>query len=97
MVDDQRADALRAAIELRNIDAAPLNETQKLGLVYAQQLTVSLANLDRRYRHSITKCRLQRRRSSGNQSGHRLFQLRQPHRARPWLFYRRRHSWPITQ
>ena len=45
MVDDQRADALRAAIELRNIDAAPLNETQKLGLVYAQQLTVSLATL----------------------------------------------------
>ena len=45
MVDDQRADALRAAIELRNIDAAPLDETQKLGLVYAQQLTVSLATL----------------------------------------------------
>ena len=45
MVDDQRADALRAAIELRNIDAAPLNETQKLGLVYAQQLTVNLATL----------------------------------------------------
>ena len=45
MVDDQRADALRAAIELRSIDAAPLNETQKLGLVYAQQLTVSLATL----------------------------------------------------
>ena len=43
--DDQRADALRAAIELRNIDAAPLNETQKLGLVYAQQLTVGLTTL----------------------------------------------------
>ena len=43
--DDRRADALRAAIELRNIDAAPLNETQKLGLIYAQQLTVSLATL----------------------------------------------------
>ena len=43
--DDQRADALRTAIELHNIDAAPLNETQKLGLVYAQQLTVSLATL----------------------------------------------------
>ena len=45
MVDDQRADALRAAIELRNIDAAPLNETQKLGLVYAEQLTLSAATL----------------------------------------------------
>jgi uncharacterized peroxidase-related enzyme len=45
MVDDQRADALRAAIELRNINAAPLNEIQKLGLVYAQQLTVSIATL----------------------------------------------------
>ena len=43
--DGRRADALRAAIELRNIDAAPLNEAQKLGLVYAQQLTVSLATL----------------------------------------------------
>ena len=43
--DAHRANALRAAIEARNIDAAPLNETQKLGLVYAQQLTVSLATL----------------------------------------------------
>ena len=39
--DDQRADALRAAIEARNIDAAPLDETQKLGLIYAEQLTVN--------------------------------------------------------
>ena len=45
MVDNQRADALRAAIELRNIDAAPLNKTQKLGLVYAQQLTENLVDL----------------------------------------------------
>ena len=43
--DNQRADALRAAIEIRNIDAAPLNETQKLGLVYAQELTVSLTTV----------------------------------------------------
>ena len=35
--DDQRAGALRAAIEARNIDAAPLDETQKLGLIYAEQ------------------------------------------------------------
>ena len=39
--DDQRANALRAAIEARNIDAAPLDETQKLGLIYAEQLTVN--------------------------------------------------------
>ena len=39
--DDQRAGALRAAIEARNIDAAPLDETQKLGLIYAEQLTVN--------------------------------------------------------
>ena len=31
--DDQRAGALRVAIEARNIDSAPLDETQKLGLV----------------------------------------------------------------
>ena len=39
--DDQRAGALRGAIEARNIDAAPLDETQKLGLIYAEQLTVN--------------------------------------------------------
>ena len=43
--DDQRAGALRAAIEARNIDAAPLDETQKLGLIYAEQLTVNPAAL----------------------------------------------------
>ena len=43
--DDHRAGALRAAIDARNIDAAPLDETQKLGLVYAEQLTVSPAAL----------------------------------------------------
>ena len=43
--DDQRAGALRAAIEARNIDSAPLDETQKLGLVYAEQLTVRPATL----------------------------------------------------
>ena len=43
--DDQRASTLRAAIEARNIDAAPLDETQKLGLIYAEQLTVNPAAL----------------------------------------------------
>ena len=43
--DDQRASTLRAAIEARNIDATPLDETQKLGLIYAQQLTVNPAAL----------------------------------------------------
>ena len=43
--DDQRANTLRAAIEARNITATPLDEAQKLGLVYAQQLTVSPAAL----------------------------------------------------
>ena len=43
--DDQRASTLRAAIEARNIDAAPLDETQKLGLIYAEQLTVNPVSL----------------------------------------------------
>ena len=43
--DNQRITALRAAIDARDIDAAPLAETQKLGLVYAEQLTVSPATL----------------------------------------------------
>ena len=41
LADDQRASTLRAAIEARNIDAAPLDETEKLGLIYAQQLTLN--------------------------------------------------------
>ena len=43
--DDHRANALRAAIEARNIDAAPVDEAQKMGLIYARQLTVSLETL----------------------------------------------------
>jgi len=45
LADNQRASTLRAAIEARNIDAAPLDETQRLGLVYAEQLTMSPATL----------------------------------------------------
>ncbi|WIY26371.1 carboxymuconolactone decarboxylase family protein [Parasedimentitalea psychrophila] len=37
--DDARADALRAAIETRNISAAPLDEGQRLAMGYARQLT----------------------------------------------------------
>ncbi|AZV79475.1 alkylhydroperoxidase [Parasedimentitalea marina] len=37
--DDAKADALRAAIEMRNISAAPLDEGQKLAMEYARQLT----------------------------------------------------------
>jgi len=37
--DDAKADALRAAIETRNIAAAPLDEGQRLAMDYARQLT----------------------------------------------------------
>jgi len=37
--DGAKADALRAAIEMRNISAAPLDEGQKLAMEYARQLT----------------------------------------------------------
>jgi uncharacterized peroxidase-related enzyme len=43
--DDQFAGALRAAIDARNFDTAPLDEGQKLGLVYAEQLTLNPATL----------------------------------------------------
>lgn len=39
MGDDARADAIRAAIDSQNIDAAPLDDPQKLAMVYARQLT----------------------------------------------------------
>ena len=37
--DDTKADGLRAAIEARNIAAAPLDEGQRLAMEYARQLT----------------------------------------------------------
>ncbi|NRB19864.1 MAG: peroxidase-related enzyme [Rhodobacteraceae bacterium] len=37
--DDAKADALRAAIETRNISSAPLDEGQRLAMDYARQLT----------------------------------------------------------
>ena len=37
--DDEKADAIRMAIELRNIDSAPLEQKQKLAMVYARELT----------------------------------------------------------
>jgi uncharacterized peroxidase-related enzyme len=43
--DNERADALRAAIDTRNIDDAPLNNTQKLGLTYAERLTLKPSTL----------------------------------------------------
>jgi len=37
--DDPRADAIRTAIEVRNIEQAPLDSAQKAAMVYARQLT----------------------------------------------------------
>ncbi len=37
--DDARAGAIRSAIETRNIEAAPLDERQKIAMEYARQLT----------------------------------------------------------
>jgi uncharacterized peroxidase-related enzyme len=37
--DDEKADALRGAIEARNVEAAPLDKGQKLAMDYARQLT----------------------------------------------------------
>ncbi|MGR3290041.1 MAG: carboxymuconolactone decarboxylase family protein [Paracoccaceae bacterium] len=37
--DDGRADAIRLAIDTQNLDAAPLDEAQKLAMVYASRLT----------------------------------------------------------
>ncbi len=37
--DEEKADAIRMAIELRNVDSAPLEPKQKLAMVYARELT----------------------------------------------------------
>ncbi len=37
--DDKRANAIRLAIDTGNLDAAPLDEAQKLAMVYASRLT----------------------------------------------------------
>ena len=43
--DDPRADAIRAAIEARAIDQAPLDDRQKIAMEYARQLTESPAGM----------------------------------------------------
>jgi uncharacterized peroxidase-related enzyme len=43
--DDPRADAIRAAIEARDVDAAPLDDSQKAAMRYAQMLTQDPAAL----------------------------------------------------
>lgn len=39
--DDVRSDALRAAIEARDVEGAPLDARQKVGMAYARMLTLS--------------------------------------------------------
>ncbi|MEM9470537.1 MAG: peroxidase-related enzyme [Pseudomonadota bacterium] len=46
--DDHRAAAIRAAIEARSVDEAPLDDRQKLAMEYARQLTEDPAAMDRR-------------------------------------------------
>ncbi len=43
--DDARADALRAAIDAGELDAAPLDSTHKVAMQYAEKLTVSPAEV----------------------------------------------------
>jgi uncharacterized peroxidase-related enzyme len=43
--DDQKSDAIKSAIDQRNIDAAPLDNKQKLAMKYTQILTQSPAEL----------------------------------------------------
>ncbi len=45
--DDPRADAIRAAIEARDVDAAPLDDSQKAAMRYAQMLTQDPAALQK--------------------------------------------------
>lgn len=45
LADDRWATELRTAIDARNIDLAPLSDREKLGLAYAEQLTLSPSSL----------------------------------------------------
>ncbi|AXI56808.1 alkylhydroperoxidase [Sulfitobacter sp. JL08] len=45
--DDPRADAIRAAIEARDVDAVPLDDSQKAAMRYAQMLTQDPAALQK--------------------------------------------------
>lgn len=45
LADDARADALRLAIDTGDIDAAPLDDRQKLAMAYAKTLTESPAEV----------------------------------------------------
>ncbi|MEP1208231.1 MAG: peroxidase-related enzyme [Rhizobiaceae bacterium] len=45
--DDERADALRAAIESRDIEHAPLDARQKVAMEYSRQLTRDPAGMSR--------------------------------------------------
>ncbi|MCR9134660.1 MAG: peroxidase-related enzyme [Alphaproteobacteria bacterium] len=40
LADDEKANGIRSAIDRRDIASAPLDEKQKLAMVYAEQLTV---------------------------------------------------------
>lgn len=51
--DDVRADALRAAIEARDIEAAPLDAAQKLAMGYARILTEAPADLTEADAHKL--------------------------------------------
>ncbi len=46
--DDKRANAIRLAIDTGNLDAAPLDEAQKLAMVYASRLTRCPAEISQR-------------------------------------------------
>jgi uncharacterized peroxidase-related enzyme len=59
--DDARADAIRAAVEARNIDAAPLEDAQKQAMRYARQLTRDPAG--------VTKAQIDALRSAGFSDG----------------------------
>ena len=43
--DDKRAAAIRAAIEARDVELAPLEPAQKLAMIYARQLTLDPAGM----------------------------------------------------
>jgi uncharacterized peroxidase-related enzyme len=59
--DDARADAIRAAVEARDIDATPLEDAQKQAMRYARQLTRDPAG--------VTKAQIDALRSAGFSDG----------------------------
>ena len=89
LADDGKSRGIRAAIEARSIETAPLTQVQMLAMEYARKLTIDPAALRPADIQSLRDAGFEDGAIFGNQSGMRLFQLCKPDRVGAWLFDQR--------